>query len=128
MPFCPECKAEYKKGIKICRDCGVPLVDKDRFEEITVDEKEFHERDLVVIASTPSFEEALAWCSLLQDSRIEFIVQPEIGYADMLPAAPISEAYELSVPKEQEKQARAELAALSSLHEQDEGEESEEED
>jgi len=26
--ICPKCKSEYKKGIKTCVDCNVPLVDK----------------------------------------------------------------------------------------------------
>lgn len=26
MPFCPNCTYEYKEGIKICPDCGTPLV------------------------------------------------------------------------------------------------------
>ena len=26
MPFCPECKTEYKEGIAECADCRVPLV------------------------------------------------------------------------------------------------------
>jgi len=28
MPYCPKCKAEYKAGIKRCRDCDIPLVEK----------------------------------------------------------------------------------------------------
>lgn len=28
MPFCPNCRAEYKAGKKTCAECGVPLVDK----------------------------------------------------------------------------------------------------
>ena len=27
MPYCPECKTEYREGIKICSDCGIELVD-----------------------------------------------------------------------------------------------------
>lgn len=27
MPFCPKCKAEYRKGFKICADCNEKLVD-----------------------------------------------------------------------------------------------------
>ncbi len=26
MPFCPNCTYEYKEGVKICPDCGTPLV------------------------------------------------------------------------------------------------------
>ncbi len=28
MPFCPNCKMEYREGFKVCADCKVPLVDK----------------------------------------------------------------------------------------------------
>ncbi|KPL00556.1 MAG: hypothetical protein AMJ91_04150 [candidate division Zixibacteria bacterium SM23_73_3] len=28
MPYCPQCRFEYKKGMKKCPDCGAPLVDK----------------------------------------------------------------------------------------------------
>ena len=27
MPYCPECKTEYREGIKICSDCEIELVD-----------------------------------------------------------------------------------------------------
>lgn len=28
MPYCPNCRFEYKEGISECPDCGTPLVDK----------------------------------------------------------------------------------------------------
>lgn len=27
MPFCPNCRAEYREGFTACKDCHVPLVD-----------------------------------------------------------------------------------------------------
>ncbi len=36
--FCPKCKAEYVKGVTICKDCNVPLV-----EELPDDESETRE-------------------------------------------------------------------------------------
>ena len=38
MPWCPNCKYEYKEGIKICADCGAELVDS--LEEIEKEEAE----------------------------------------------------------------------------------------
>ena len=26
MPWCPNCKTEYREGIKVCADCGAALV------------------------------------------------------------------------------------------------------
>jgi hypothetical protein len=28
MPFCPNCRCEYKEGVKECPDCGTRLVDQ----------------------------------------------------------------------------------------------------
>jgi hypothetical protein len=28
MPYCPNCRFEYKEGVKECPDCGAPLVDE----------------------------------------------------------------------------------------------------
>ena len=37
MPFCPECKYEYRDGFTKCSDCGADLVDKlPEHEEVSV--------------------------------------------------------------------------------------------
>ena len=38
MPWCPNCKYEYKEGIKVCADCGAELVES--LEEIEKEEEE----------------------------------------------------------------------------------------
>lgn len=49
MPWCPNCKNEYREGITVCADCGATLVD-----ELP------KERDLSVVAYIAANEEALA--------------------------------------------------------------------
>lgn len=33
MPWCPQCKNEYRKGIRICADCGCELVEEEQFDD-----------------------------------------------------------------------------------------------
>ncbi len=43
MPWCPKCKNEYRKGIRVCADCGMELVEDDMSVEyvpITFGEEE----------------------------------------------------------------------------------------
>lgn len=49
MPWCPNCKTEYREGITVCADCGATLVD-----ELP------KERDLSVVAYIAKEETALA--------------------------------------------------------------------
>ena len=37
MPWCPNCKNEYRAGITVCADCGAPLVDELTEENVYVD-------------------------------------------------------------------------------------------
>ena len=44
MPWCPNCKNEYREGITECADCGVELVD-----ELPEEEDEYKEPVPVVM-------------------------------------------------------------------------------
>jgi hypothetical protein len=60
MPFCPNCRDEYRPGILKCADCGAPLVDElpDRYVPSNL-------TDDVPIARADSIEIAQMWAELL---------------------------------------------------------------
>jgi hypothetical protein len=35
MRYCPTCLAEYRDDVPACTDCGVPLVDVEKFQQIS---------------------------------------------------------------------------------------------
>jgi len=39
VPFCPECRAEYRKGFERCPTCDVDLVEADEVPEMLTDEE-----------------------------------------------------------------------------------------
>jgi hypothetical protein len=52
MPFCPECRAEYRKGFDHCPSCDVDLVEEMELPEMLTDEEviaSMAEEDLVGI-------------------------------------------------------------------------------
>lgn len=72
--FCPNCKCEYVKGIKICPDCNIALVDKLSSEASKKDEKTY---ELVkIFTSTNPGTLALAK-SILDGEGIKYYVNNE---------------------------------------------------
>lgn len=63
MPWCPQCKYEYKPGKKICPDCGSTLVDK-------LPETKLRDIKLVRAYQASNELEAITIKSLLEKERI----------------------------------------------------------
>lgn len=64
MPWCPECKTEYREGIEVCADCGCALV-----EELP------KERELARIALIAEEELAYKFTSYLKFSDIDAVCE-----------------------------------------------------
>jgi formate-dependent nitrite reductase cytochrome c552 subunit len=70
--YCPKCKAEYRPGITVCADCGVPLV----YELPKEEPKEKHEigpnARLVELLATFNHADIAIIKSILDDAGIEY--------------------------------------------------------
>ena len=65
--YCPNCKAEYKKGITICKDCGGVLVEAQKME---VDMEEITAMDAVKLLSVDNTVNAELVLNLLRNNEI----------------------------------------------------------
>jgi hypothetical protein len=59
MPVCPNCLYEYKEGIKVCPDCGTPLV------------KELIDHDWVVVYTSDQQYDVQMMKDALESAEIE---------------------------------------------------------
>lgn len=64
--WCPNCKMEYRKGIKVCADCGAELVEGTEADFCVVDLCEFKEEEVA-----DRFLEYLRYSGLDQAEKIE---------------------------------------------------------
>jgi hypothetical protein len=81
--FCPECRAEYRRGFTRCSDCGVPLVSTlPREDDVAVED---NERVAVFVASDVFEAETVK--GLLEASSIEAWIAGEDSPLRGLPGA-----------------------------------------
>lgn len=73
MPFCPNCRYEYRRGIETCSDCGAQLVDELPDEPYSPPPPSGND---VPIARAESLAIAEMWAELLGDEDIACRIQP----------------------------------------------------
>jgi hypothetical protein len=74
MPFCPECRAEYRAEMRRCPDCDVDLVDSLPLEPEANDAEGL---ELVELASFPDYPEAEMIKEILESNGIQTVLRGE---------------------------------------------------
>ena len=121
MPFCPNCRDEYRPGIVNCADCHTPLVDElpDRYvPPRLVDE--------VPVARADSIEMAQMWAELLSAEGIACRLLPAGAGDTML--VPGQAHWEVRVAAADEERAFELLESGDVVSDEDLAEEAELED
>lgn len=69
--FCPNCKYEYKEGIKECFDCKVMLIEK------LADKPQPEYVELVTVFASETIANLMVAKSLLQEAKIKYYAKGE---------------------------------------------------
>jgi hypothetical protein len=113
--YCPHCQAEYVAGVKMCPECGVPLVDdldEDAPEEEPEGTAEVDDTGMEPVYSTNRLEEITLLKSILDNEGIEYIFQGE----HFVRAQSLIEPAHLLVRKDQADRVREILNELGLEH------------
>ncbi len=76
MPFCPQCRYEYRAGLRQCPDCGVELV-----EQLSPEEEPSPISPLVTVYIAKDMTEASLVKSFLEEFQIESFIGYDAGSA-----------------------------------------------
>jgi hypothetical protein len=80
MPYCPKCYEEFQKGMTVCPDCNVDLI-----EEIpplpAIQQKD--SEPLVCVAMAPNETIAYMWSEILEENGIHCLVKGDDRYPSL---------------------------------------------
>jgi hypothetical protein len=96
--FCPQCRAEYRKGFFRCSDCDIPLVDELPPDDETSGQPGFEtdHPELVVVRTFPNVIEADLAKSALESVGIDSMVRSD-NKGGQSPALAFGQSVELLV-------------------------------
>lgn len=107
--YCPQCKAEYRPGITVCADCGVPLVYELPEEEPKKKPKTRPEEQFVELLATYNYADIAIIRSILDDAKITYYFTGDLT----LMTRPFVDPARLMVKKPQIEQAKDHLKDLN---------------
>ncbi|MCU0290798.1 MAG: DUF2007 domain-containing protein [Thermoanaerobaculaceae bacterium] len=82
MPWCPECRAEYRDGFVRCSECQVDLV------AVLPEDGDRDDQEWVEVGAFPTLEAAELAQGYLQGAGIEAELRdPDPGHHEILPAS-----------------------------------------
>lgn len=112
--YCPTCQAEYVAGVKMCPECGVPLVDElpEDAPDIETD-IDRSEETMVPVFTTNDYNAIVLIKSALDAEAIDYFFQGE----NVVGVQPLIEPARLHVRKDQADRVREILAELDLNHE-----------
>ena len=96
--FCPQCRAEYRKGFYKCSDCDIPLVDQLPADRPVTDRQasETDHPQLVVLRTFPTVIEADLAKSALDSVGIDSMIRTD-NKGGQTPGLAFSQGVELLV-------------------------------
>ena len=119
MPFCPQCREEFRPGFSVCSDCGKPLVDElpppARAEE--AEEGEGTHGGWDQVAESGQAYEAELMALRIRDAGIEAQVVDQTFHQEPLPNVRNFSVVRVLVPSDRAEEARQLLAAQVPLAE-----------
>src|SRR5580692_10481363 len=77
MPYCPQCRVEYRLGFSECADCRVPLVSTMPPSPATMDDESPNESEYVPVLDTTDNFALSAAIGLLNEAEIPHVVDDE---------------------------------------------------
>ena len=100
MPFCPQCRYEYKVGVKTCPECKVDL--EENLPEL---DDPTHQSEYVEVYMVSNRMEAEVLLSLLREHGIEPLVR-DLRSFPVLPDFGRRARLRIAVPVDKEAEAR----------------------
>jgi hypothetical protein len=118
MPFCPNCRFEYREGVTRCPDCDVVLVNELPPADDLGRDESIDRRDWVPLVRLTSRQYAEMMVEELRDKNIPVIMRSETGHFGATGQMgtstfrPVGGGYTLFVPEDYLGQADSEGEAI----------------